>query len=400
MRKSDRAERVTLIESGLVTLALSSLVAFTQWVTFSIWSPDTEVAGDLNIAAAGVTLLISFVTSSAAVIVFAVMGGFRWPLIRRVSALVVLPLLASLARLTGLRLYWGSQVTGLPALEELINGLVAPLLALVFGLYYVDSQEHTRAIEHLVTQRENEAARALSDLEAEELRVRRDVSQALHGKIQQRLVFFATRLAAVKQHAEHDGNRWAASELQALINEVDDLREAEVRQLSHQLYPTALDIGFQPAVSLLLGRIPATVAVEYTVSPAASEVDDVTNPEFASADRLLLVSALEEGITNALKHASASSLAIRLDVETTDDRQMLVVEVRDNGQELPSGEPVVMSGLARLRQRLEARGGGLTLQPDALGSGLLLRYWMPRPAEAQGSPGGPNSPGHSAAEAS
>jgi hypothetical protein len=45
---------------------------------------------------------------------------------------------------------------------------------------------------------------------------------------------------------------------------------------------------------------------------------------------------------------------------------------------------LVMSGLARLAQRFDSRGGGLTFDPGD-GSGARLRVWLPRPAPPQDS---------------
>jgi signal transduction histidine kinase len=69
-----------------------------------------------------------------------------------------------------------------------------------------------------------------------------------------------------------------------------------------------------------------------------------------------------------------------LDLDELDGKTMVLVSVRDNGQTLPAGEPVEMSGLAHLSGRLASRGGGLALQSRMDGGGAVLRYWIPRPS--------------------
>jgi signal transduction histidine kinase len=384
-----------MIGAGMVALAFFSLVAFAEWVTYNLWADGTAAGPASGVIGAVATIAMAFVPSSIAVLVFALAGGYRWTLGRRSAALVILSLAASAGRLGEMRIVWGAGLSGLRAVAELLNGIVPPLLALVIGLYYVDAQDRTRRIQRLIAVREVEAQKALADLEHEELRVRRSVSDTLHGRIQQRLVFIAASLTPIAQAARQAGREDEANELAGLIDDLDRLREEEVRQVSHALYPSGLDMGLQQALRLEIARIPASIAVEYRLSPAAAGVDDVTNPEFDSADRLLLVSAVEEGVTNALKHGTATALTIGVDVEQIADRPMVVVTVSDDGQAAPKqSEPdpspanesevqdlgLAASGLARLERRFEARGGGLEFTPGD-GHGATLRVWLPRPTE-------------------
>jgi signal transduction histidine kinase len=374
-------DRGAFLGAGLTTLAFFSLVAFTQWVTFSVWGTNSPVSATVDVALLVISL--SFFPSAVLITVFATMHGYRWRLAWRALGLAALPVLGSAARLLGLRIAWGEGVRGLPAVEELVNGVVPPLLALVVGLYYIDSQDRTRRIERLIAQREVEAQKALSDLEAEEMRVRRDVYQTLHGRIQQRLVFAATRLAAIVPQAERDGRGEIAIELGEVIDELDSLRESDVRQLSHELYPTGLDIGLQPAIQLRLARVPAAVAVTYTVAPEAAAVDDVTNPELTEADRMLLASLLEEGVTNALKHGASTALDVRLSLEPGEasGREQIVFEIDSNGTAPPPDAVKPGTGLGLMRRRLAARGGGLALTARGKDGGSRLRFWIPRPEQ-------------------
>ncbi|MDR1294295.1 MAG: hypothetical protein LBK59_04975 [Bifidobacteriaceae bacterium] len=428
MAASNRGEGRDMIGAGLVALGLFSIVAFAQWATYNLWSGPADFGPAASIGAAAATIAMALVPSGIVIIVFASAKGYRWTLGRRVVALVVLPLVASAGRLVGLRLVWGMALGDLRAVAELLNGVVPPLLALVVGLYYVDAQDRARRIQRLVAIREIEAQKALTDLEHEELRVRRSVSDTLHGRIQQRLVFIAARLASLAEAARDGGRDEEAADLAELVDDIDLLREEEVRQVSHALYPSGLDIGLQQALRLEIARIPATLGVDYRVSPAAARVDDVTNPELSSADRLLLVAAVEEGVTNAVKHGAATALRIGVDVDDDHGREMVVLTVSDNGHAglardadheadggeaedprkhevranrgsaMPPGSPaggvafsvpatdgnappdqrLTMSGLARLGRRLATRGGGLSFDPGD-GSGATLRVWLPRP---------------------
>jgi signal transduction histidine kinase len=80
---------------------------------------------------------------------------------------------------------------------------------------------------------------------------------------------------------------------------------------------------------------------------------------------------VREAVSNAVRHAEASELAITVRVE--DD---LSIEVIDNGRGL--GDNVTESGLANLRRRAEEAGGHFVIggSPDG---GTTLRWSAPLP---------------------
>ncbi|MDR0946101.1 MAG: ATP-binding protein [Bifidobacteriaceae bacterium] len=381
MASPPRDYRVTLIGAGVATLAFFMLVSFSQIVTFTVWGQTAGAVTGVSWESVG-ALAATFVAGCLVVVCFGLLHGERWSLQWRALSLIVLALVASALRLGALRLLWGGEVIGARAGGEMINGLVAPLLALVVGLYFVDSTESARHVERVAAARQLETQRLITDLEGEEMRVRRDVSQTLHGHIQQRLVFIASQLQGVEASDRARGAVAQADTLAAMIEELDNLREQEVRQLSHSVYPGGVDIGLHQAFQLQLAHIPATVAVDLEVSPEAARVDTVLAPEFDEADRLILVTALQEGVTNALKHGGATRLTVALGVRPGrgSRTEELVVEVRDNGTGVADPAHVTLSGLAQVRARLESRGGGLELVGGAADAGTTLRFWLPRPA--------------------
>ena len=83
---------------------------------------------------------------------------------------------------------------------------------------------------------------------------------------------------------------------------------------------------------------------------------------------------VQEGLTNAMKHAAGSDVLVRLAVQA----RALEVEVRDRGSAAPS--PLATSGaglgLAGMRERVEAMGGVLETGPEAAG-GWRLRARLP-----------------------
>lgn len=83
--------------------------------------------------------------------------------------------------------------------------------------------------------------------------------------------------------------------------------------------------------------------------------------------------AFKEALTNVVRHAGATEVRFRLDVEG----DQLILTVRDNGRGLPPERMVPgMDGLANLRARCEKLGGRLEVE-SAAGEGTTLRFCLP-----------------------
>jgi signal transduction histidine kinase len=198
-------------------------------------------------------------------------------------------------------------------------------------------------------------------------------------------VFLAASLSQVVPKAEAAGDAASAQALKDVISTLDDVREVDVRQLSHALFPAGVDIGLYQAIQLVVGRVPAHVNVVFRVSPEAAEVDSVTDPELHLSERVLLTEILEEGLTNAVKHGDASAVRVAVDLAVRDSREFLQLTVENNGRSLETGgQP--LSGLARCRTRAEKHGGGLVLEATDEGW-TRLRAWLPRHASGQAEAG-------------
>ena len=85
---------------------------------------------------------------------------------------------------------------------------------------------------------------------------------------------------------------------------------------------------------------------------------------------------VQEGLTNAVRHAPGSPVRVRLDLED----ETLSIEVRDDGAALATtlGAAGSGSGLEGMRERVESLGGNLTTVSP--GRGWILRAELPLPA--------------------
>lgn len=288
--------------------------------------------------------------------------------------------------------------------------LIVAFMVICIAQVLVVLNRRARSAERARQRASVRATEALTSLQQEELRVRREVADALHGTMQQRLVLLSAELDSLTATLATLPERDAAdleTRIRHVQSELDSMREQELRALSAALYPEALHRGVAPAVRALTSRIAAAIAVRF-VAEGFPTPDGLNQ-----TSRLLLVRIVEEGISNALRHGKAEEITIKLsssesvstgtDTDTDTDVSGDALESGSDelsdgvearlGEELPvdmpwyqvsvshvglpPSEPISLSGLARLKHRVTDLGGDLHFEPQP--NGALLSAWLPEP---------------------
>ncbi len=278
---------------------------------------------------------------------------------------------------------------------ELASGSVVACISAAIGIGTMLSR---RALRDQMARAAHDALqieRALQALQHEEVRVRREVAEGLHGSVQQRLVLIVARLDRILEHVG-DGQAPMPGADIALLREVreqvDTVRGSDVRAMSRLLYPDQLEVGMVPAVRSFMGRVPATVRTRLVVSDALRALDDPAAPRLTQSERLLAVRVVEEAVTNALRHGRATSVEVRLgttsDVEQRDAAWVagragaVTVAVADDGVGFDPAVERPRSGLARLRDRLRLVDGALDVVSSP-GAGASVSAWVPVSAQVR-----------------
>jgi signal transduction histidine kinase len=182
--------------------------------------------------------------------------------------------------------------------------------------------------------------RIVAAADAERLRIERN----LHDGAQQRLVTLSVALGLEASRADPA----AAVVLERAQDEVEEA-VGELRDLARGIHPTLLrDEGLEAAVAALARRAPLPVTIHGTVGGRL--------PDAAELAAYFVVS---EALTNVVKHASASEASVTLEREPT----RLRVTVCDDG--VGGAHLTPGSGLAGLRDRLEALDSALTIDSQA-----------------------------------
>jgi signal transduction histidine kinase len=211
-----------------------------------------------------------------------------------------------------------------------------------------DSQLRAR-VEALQASRD----RAVDSAEAERRRIERD----LHDGAQQRLVALAMDLGMARAKLETDPA--AATALVGEAHEEAKRALAELRDLARGIHPAVLaDRGLDAAISALAARSPVPVGVEFTAGRLPGPVESAA------------YFVVAEALANAAKHAVASEIGVRI----TRHRDLLVVEIIDDG--VGGADPARGTGLRGLADRVAAVDGHLTITSPT-GGPTVIRAELP-----------------------
>jgi signal transduction histidine kinase len=187
---------------------------------------------------------------------------------------------------------------------------------------------------------------------------RRRIQRNLHDGAQQRLVTLSLGLQEA-QAAVPPGADELAQRLEGAVTEVAGVLE-EVQEIARGLHPAVLtDSGLRPALRALARRSGVPVSLDVQVKGRLPEPVEIA-----------AYYAVAEALTNIAKYAGASAA----EVEATADDGVLQVWVRDDGRggaDFGGG-----SGLAGLKDRIEALGGRISLHSPP-GAGTTLQIALP-----------------------
>lgn len=262
----------------------------------------------------------------------------------------------------------------LAAIIAVITGAILTAAIIAVGGLRLRDKRQLAIQDETISASAVRAAATLDAFAAEELRVRREVADGLHGTVQHNLVMISVRLAAVSNTIASKSTKVGPAELAELADirsDIDNIREHDVRTMSQLLYPVGIDIGAIAAIRLLVQRLPATIAGKIVVSDEIVELEGFGRTSLSIERRLMIVRIVEEALTNALRHGNATSVAVTLSLSGDD----IVVQFDDDGTGL--GEIIAFRGIARLRERLDTLGGSIELANDSTLGGVRLTARIP-----------------------
>ncbi len=227
--------------------------------------------------------------------------------------------------------------------------------------------EHAALTQRLETRRrelERLGARMVAQHEEERLRLSRE----LHDETAQ--VFSAVKMELGLLRS--DAAPAQASRLDRVLGLVDTGIRS-IRNVVNDLRPSLLDdLGLLPALRSLAGEMTRQRGITLSFD-APDEL-----PTLDTATELALYRALQEGLSNVLRHAGAGAV----DVTITRREHQLQLCLRDDGRGLPDDadpdrfELEGHMGLAGMRERITALGGSVQVRSSAE-PGVVLDIIVP-----------------------
>jgi signal transduction histidine kinase len=146
-----------------------------------------------------------------------------------------------------------------------------------------------------------------------------------------------------------------------------------IRNVTNDLRPSLLDdLGLLPALRSLVADCSERTGIAIGLAAPA------VLPRLSSEAELALFRALQEALSNVLRHAGASTVDVGISVR----RGGVLLEVRDDGRGFPpDATPELLErrghmGLAGMRERIGALGGTVRVHGKP-GSGALLEVLVP-----------------------
>jgi two-component system, NarL family, sensor histidine kinase LiaS len=194
---------------------------------------------------------------------------------------------------------------------------------------------------------------------------RQRLARELHDAVSQQLFAIAMTTAALKRLVEKNPQR-AAQQIE-LVEEMAAAAQAEMRALLLHLRPATLqNKTLKEAMVDLLEELARKNALAISW-----EIEDVEGLPSGIEDHLFRI--LQESLSNTLRHARASQIAVKLFTLQGQVR----LRVTDDGVGFdPEGEKLTSYGLRSMRERVAELGGSLDIY-SAVGKGTQIEVRIP-----------------------
>ncbi|WP_181145931.1 PAS domain-containing sensor histidine kinase [Burkholderia multivorans] len=220
-----------------------------------------------------------------------------------------------------------------------------------------DITERLRA-ENAVRQSREELRELSANLQNVREEEKTRIARELHDDLGQQLTALKMDLSVVEQrlrapaHAAPDAT--VLAHLQGM-RKLIDATVASVRRIAADLRPVMLDdLGLVPAIEWLANDFTNRYGIDVERHVETGGI------AFTSAGATTLFRIVQEALTNVARHADATRVALRLDVEDG----FCVLRVADNGHGAPPGGPAHEDksfGLIGIRERAHMLGGTVTI---------------------------------------
>ena len=201
---------------------------------------------------------------------------------------------------------------------------------------------------------------------------RKRISRELHDEIGQALTSISIDLETIKRNLPPgSASIKKLLETQSLANEVTE----NIRRISYDLRPTILDdLGLVSALRWYTNRFSKIANMDVKLQTTISE------ERLSNESKILLYRAVQEALTNVLKHSKANKVKIQL----KSNDKFVELRIEDNGvgfrvkKVLDTEKKDGSLGLLGMHERIKLVGGTLDIiSSPGKGTKLLIRVPLP-----------------------
>lgn len=336
----------------------SILAGGTQAVVYTV----ATLATGVDLYASQVALFLGFYSIGA----WSTRRG--WATVVRIGICVLMTAALVLGFLLSMDRAGAGAVTATQFVAGLgINAVIN--IAYFGGGWFFGDRAWAQALEHTELERAYDDIARLRDqlvdqaVEDERLRIARE----LHDVVAHHVTAMGVQSAAARRLLDRDAD--AAKDSLKQVESSARMAVADLRTMVLTLREADDGAGSLPT----LDDVPALVSEARTQGLDAGLETIGESPELSPAAQLTAYRIVQEGLTNATKHAGPGA---HVDVRLRAVPQGLEVEVADDGRGRPGAALGTGNGLRGMRERVTAVGGTVDVGPKPRG-GFRIRATIP-----------------------
>lgn len=212
---------------------------------------------------------------------------------------------------------------------------------------------------------------ALALIDAFERRAAR-IAAEIRERVQARLLTASAQADEAFRLAGAD-DELARTLHQRAVEELDDVRESELRRLAHDLYPAIVRLGLPAALQSLRKELADIVTLHLDIDPATDSVANTrARPSVARETRLVVYRLIAAAVQVAVQ---AGAAACDISIRRHDAWLTIIIRAELADGEIADDAALVASAIA-----VEAHGGTIETAQD--GASYMVRVELPAPPTA------------------
>lgn len=236
--------------------------------------------------------------------------------------------------------YWKEPISAVRIF--VITALFYLTVHITLGVSSLRLEEQKNAAESAKASLEIQRGKLISAQED----VRRQIADFLHDRLQSDLVLLGMQM----QKSSEKLNTEEKAIAHAYINEIERIRQFDVRSVSKQLAPELQGPSMRPALEDLADSYSKVMKIELGLKETGN---------LSKNQKLACYRIIEQALLNAAGHGKADLVAI--DVRESDSE--ISICVRNNGLPLPD-QPIAGAGFAIIEDWVSQSGGEWSLETE------------------------------------